>query len=68
MFVELDKHNFNPLRFCLPFYFRENRIEYCTSIRNTVDGIVCYVSLNDADPAEICIDIEDLSWCDVGNF
>uniref|UniRef100_A0A6C0JYI4 Glycosyltransferase 2-like domain-containing protein n=1 Tax=viral metagenome TaxID=1070528 RepID=A0A6C0JYI4_9ZZZZ len=60
-FVELSD-TYVPTRVSLPFFFRENKIEYCVSIRKFEDTIVCYTSLEDADPHEVHIRFSDIEW------
>ena len=64
-FVELDSI-FKPLRISLPFYFRENRIEFCIScIKKDENTLACYTSMNDCSPARVEIPISNLSWVNV---
>jgi tetratricopeptide (TPR) repeat protein len=67
LFVILDKNNFQPISFSLPFYFRENKIEYCVGMRKVKENSVeCFVSLNDKDPIAIEIHLDQLHW--INNF
>jgi hypothetical protein len=63
-FVELED-DFRPLRISLPFYFRDNAIEFCISIRDVGDYIECYPSFNDSDPHKSTIKFTDLSWVNI---
>jgi tetratricopeptide (TPR) repeat protein len=60
-FIKLSK-SYELLDISLPFYFRENRIEYCLSVIQKNDNLSCFVSLNDCDPHEIIIKYSDLEW------
>lgn len=63
-FVELDS-NFKPLKITLPFYFRDNAIEYCICIRKIDSNIECYVSFNDSDPHKVIVSENSLEWIDL---
>lgn len=64
-FVELDS-SFKPLRMSLPFYFRENQIEFCISCgKKDENTLVCFTSMNDCSPARVEIPISNLSWIDI---
>ena len=63
-FVELDD-NFNPLRISLPFYFKENIIEFCISIKSVGEYIESYPSFNDCNPHKVYIDFKKLEWINI---
>jgi hypothetical protein len=61
-FVETDE-NFVPTRISLPFYFRQNAIEFCISTRLVNSEFIdCYPSLNDCHPHRVRISISNLDW------
>lgn len=67
-FIELDSV-FKPLRMSLPFYFRENRIEFCVScIKKDDNTLACYTSLNDCSPARVEIPISSLQWIELSDL
>ena len=63
-FVELDS-KFKPQRISLPFYFRENRIEFCVSVVYNDNNFDCYASMNDCNPARIRVPVSSLEWMNV---
>lgn len=64
-FIELDSV-FKPLRISLPFYFRENRIEFCIScIKTDENTLTCFTSMNDCNPSRVEIQISNLNWVDI---
>ena len=56
---------FQPVRISLPFYFKNNAIEFCISIRVVDTTIECYPSFNDANPEKVTITYKNLRWVDV---
>jgi tetratricopeptide (TPR) repeat protein len=64
-FVKLSLDYNNIIAITLPFFFRENAIEYCISVIQKDEGLSCFTSLNDSDPHEIIIQYDDLEWLSV---
>jgi len=64
-FVKLSRDYTNVIAVSLPFFFRQNAIEYCVSVIEKNDGLACFVSLNDSDPHEILIQYSDLRWLSI---
>jgi len=64
-FVKLSRDYSKLIAVSLPFFFRENAIEYCISVVEKNDSLACFVSLNDADPHEIVIEYSDLKWISI---
>lgn len=60
-FVEMND-KFQPTRISLPFYFRDNAIEFCISIRSVGDTIECFPSFNDANPHKVTVSYSKLNW------
>lgn len=61
-FVELDRA-YRAVRISLPFYFCENRIEFCIScIKKDDNTLVCFTSLNDCEPRKVTISVSSLEW------
>lgn len=63
-FVELNSR-FKPTRISLPFFFRENRIEFCISVVKQDNFLDCYASMNDCNPARVRIPSSSLEWMNV---
>ena len=63
-FVKLSK-DYTLIGVSLPFFFRENTIEYCVSVIEKNGGLSCFTSLNDCDPHEIVIQYADLEWLSI---
>lgn len=61
-FVKLSLDYNELIAVSLPFFFRENAIEYCISVIEKNDRLACFTTLNDSDPHEILIDYSDLDW------
>jgi len=64
-FVKLSKDYNKLIAVSLPFFFRENAIEYCLSVIERNDSLTCFVSLNDSDLHEISIEYSDLKWVSI---
>jgi hypothetical protein len=64
-FVKLSNDYNKIIAVSLPFFFRENAIEYCVSVIVKNDNLACFVSLNDSDPHEILIEYSDLTWLSI---
>jgi glycosyltransferase involved in cell wall biosynthesis len=63
-FVKLSQ-DYKLIAVSLPFFFRENAIEYCISVVPVDDGLACFVTLNDSDPHAVLINYSDLEWINV---
>ncbi len=64
-FVELDE-KYYPLRLTLPFYFRDNGIEYSIScIPSDGDTFHFYTSFTDTDPHRVIVNKNKLSWINI---
>jgi len=61
-FVKLSMDYNKLIAVSLPFFFRENAIEYCVSVIEKNNNLACFVSFNDCDPHEILISYSDLKW------
>jgi hypothetical protein len=64
-FVKLSRDYSKLIAVSLPFFFRENAIEYCISVVEKNDSLACFASLNDADPHEIVIEYSDIKWLSI---
>ena len=64
-FVKISNDYKKLISVSLPFFFRENVIEYCVSVTVKNDNLACFVSMNDSDPHEIVIDYSDLKWLSI---
>jgi hypothetical protein len=49
-FVVLDKTTYKPLRYSVPFFFMEYKIEYCVGLIQSGNEFICIFSRNDAHP------------------
>jgi hypothetical protein len=49
-FVALDKNTYVPLRYSIPFFFMDYKIEYCVGFIKTDNQFLCIFSRNDKDP------------------
>jgi len=49
-FVVLDKTSFKPIKFSVPFYFNNFKIEYCNGLMIKGNELIIIFSQNDADP------------------
>lgn len=63
-FVELDE-KYKPMKISLPFYFKNNAIEFCITTRILDDTVECYPSFNDADPHKVSFSKSKLHWIDL---
>lgn len=63
-FIEFD-NSWKPLRITLPFYFKQNAIEYCISTLFNGSQIECYVSFNDCNPHKAIVKESSLTWIEI---
>jgi len=60
-FVVLEKDTYKPIRFTVPFYFSNYKIEYCNGLIIKDDHAIIVFSQNDKDPNILKINMDKLN-------
>ena len=62
----LDQHTYRPIRYSVPFFFRNEDVEFCTAFAISMAGhATFFFSQRDAHPARITCPLEDIPMIEI---